>query len=88
MLRTITIAAAIAAGILTAPTAAASPAFCAPHDAGTIYIHACAHGGGGGVEFNTRLRDVVNGWATDPGHPNNPNYPGNPGPPPRPPVNP
>jgi hypothetical protein len=49
MLRNITLAVAgiAAAGILAAP-AQASPAFCAPHDAGTVYIHACAKGGGGG----------------------------------------
>lgn len=47
MIRIALAVAGIATAILAAPTSSAAPAFCAPHDAGSIYIHACATGSGG-----------------------------------------
>jgi hypothetical protein len=50
MIRTTLAALGIAAtAVITAPTGTAAPTFCAPHDAGSIYIHACASGSGGGT---------------------------------------
>lgn len=56
MIRITLAALGIAAAIITAPTSAATPAFCAPHDAGNIYIHACATGSGGS---STAARDAA-----------------------------
>jgi len=58
-LATIGIAGTLLAGAWVGAAAAnAAPAFCSRHEAGDIYIHACATGSGGGSALWVPVRDA------------------------------